>query len=190
MWERPCLLSQLPALPLPLLGWLRVGLACRTQPRVCVASCWLCLPLGATPPPAPRPTPAKFPRGSLIRWALAAHLWVWFFAVSGGSLEATGEAGVTRRHEEWGTPDWRPAGFSSMSRFHPTSRLVLSYHFAHPQPQFLDLSKEGGAWPAGRRRWGVHHSGARGHFDSGHEIGLRQLSECLSGVSLPSTENI
>ena len=61
-------------------------------------------PLGATPL-AP---PAKFPRGCLIRRALAAHSWVWFFAVSGCSLGAVGEAGVTGQSDEWSVPRLAP----------------------------------------------------------------------------------
>lgn len=90
--------------PLPLLGWLWVGLGPRTQTHVCLAGSWLCLPR-EPPPLAP---PAKFPRGCLIRRALAAHSWVWFFAVSGCSLGAVGEAGVTGQSDEWSVPRLAP----------------------------------------------------------------------------------
>lgn len=62
-------------------------------------------PPGATP----LVPPAKFPRGCLIRRALAAHSWVWFFAVSECSLEALGEAGVTGPCGECGVPGLAPS---------------------------------------------------------------------------------
>lgn len=72
-WEWPCLLSQVPALsPCSCLGGSGWGWAPRLLGGL------LALPSPGATPLAP---PAKFPRGCLIRRALAAHSWVWFFAV-------------------------------------------------------------------------------------------------------------
>ena len=80
-------LLPLPGPPAP--TWVALGGAGLQGPEPC-----LCGRLPALPPPGatPQVPPAKFPRGCLIRRALAAHSWVWFFAVSGCSLEAMGEA--------------------------------------------------------------------------------------------------
>ena len=105
-WARaqPCLLSQVPALP-PAPAWVALGGAGPQDPDPRLPGGLLALPpLGATPL-AP---PAKFPRGCLIRRALAAHSWVWFFAVSGCSLGAVGEAGVTGQSDEWSVPRLAP----------------------------------------------------------------------------------
>ena len=103
-WEWPCLLSQVPALP-PAPAWVALGGAGPQDPDPRLPGGLLALPpLGATPL-AP---PAKFPRGCLIRRALAAHSWVWFFAVSGCSLGAVGEAGVTGQSDEWSVPRLAP----------------------------------------------------------------------------------
>ena len=76
------------SLACPASAWVALGGAGLQDPEPCLCSerppppCRPPLPPGTTHLWLPRLTPAKFPRGGLIRRALAPHSWVWFFAVS------------------------------------------------------------------------------------------------------------
>lgn len=75
----------------PAPAWVALGGAGPQDPGPRLPGRLLALP----PREPPHKPPARIPRGCLIKAGTGAHSWVWFFAVSGCSLGAVGEARVT-----------------------------------------------------------------------------------------------
>lgn len=142
---------QVPAFPLPLQGSLWVGLGRGTQNHVCAVSSWPCL---LPPPPGEIATsgsradtsqvslrlPYKAGAGCSVPGLLRCHLQMLIGSPGGGW--------------GWKRPGWDPVEFLPESWFHPSGPLVLSHHFARPQPQFLPLPREGVVGAPVLRRWG------------------------------------